>query len=287
MATFIIRSSLKSTDQQNFETNLPLNRYLPLFTTMKKLTLFSGIVAMVIATSIVFGQTNEGVVVYETKINLHRNIPKDREDMKAMIPEFSTVRFQLFFNQDESLFKQLIDEEDDMANFTSGGAGGGGGRMVMMRRAMQGEIYLNRNEDLVTTKQEFMGKEYLIEDSVKMSPWKFGTETKTIAGYTCRMAYYTDESRPDRKQEITAWFTDQLRPFLGPERFNTLPGAVMAVDVNNGERVVVAKSVELRALKKNDLKKPTAGTIITGKEFRKMMEERMKEMRGQGFMIRN
>lgn len=247
--------------------------------------LLSGIAAMVISATIVFGQAGEGVIVYETKMNLHRNIPKDREDMKAMIPEFSTVRFQLFFNQDESLFKQLIDEEDDMANFNTGGSGSG--RMVMMRRAMQGETYLNRNEDLITLKQEFMGKEYLIEDSVKMSPWKFGTETKTIAGYNCRMAYYIDESRPDRKQEITAWFTDQLRPFLGPERFNTLPGAVLALDVNNGERVVVAKSVDLRPLKKTELKKPASGTKTTGTEFRKMVEERMKEMRGQGFMIRN
>jgi len=251
---------------------------------MKNLTLLSGILVMALATTIVFGQTNEGLITYETKINLHRNIPKDREDMKAMIPEFSTVRFQLFFNPDESLFKQLIDEEDDVATFNGGG---GSGRMMMVRRAMQGETYLNRNEDLITLKQEFMGKEYLIEDSVKMSPWKFGTETKTIAGYTCRMAYYIDESRPDRKQEITAWFTDQLRPFLGPERFNTLPGAVLAIDVNNGERVVVAKSVELRTLKKNELKRPATGTKITGKEFRQMVEERMKEMRGQGFMIRN
>lgn len=248
---------------------------------MKKSILLCGIVVMVISATIVFGQAGEGVIVYETKINLHRNLPKEREDMKAMIPEFSTVRFQLIFNPDESLFKQLVDEEDDAANFTSG-------NRMMMRRNMQGETYLNRNEDLVTVKQEFMGKEYLIEDTVKLSPWKFGTETKTIAGYACKMAYYTDDSRPDRKQEITAWYTDQLRPFLGPERFNTLPGTVLAVDVNNGERVLVAKTIDLRGLKKNELKRPVSGTKVSGKEFRKMVEGRMKEMRGQGgFMIRN
>lgn len=250
---------------------------------MKKFILFSGILVMMISASIVFGQAGEGVVVYETKINMHRNLPKEREDMKAMIPEFSTLRFQLIFNGDESLFKQLIDEEDDVNSFNAGG----GGRMMIRRGGMQGETYMNRNEDILTMKQEFMGKEYLIEDTVKMSPWKFGKETKTIAGYNCKMAYYTDESRPDRKQEITAWYTDQLRPFLGPERFNTLPGTVLAIDVNGGERVVVAKSVELRSLKKNELKKPVTGTKTTGAEFRKMVEERMKEMRGQGFMIRN
>jgi GLPGLI family protein len=230
-------------------------------------------------------QTPEGVITYELKINLHRNLPKDREDMKAMIPEFNTNNFTLAFNATESLYKILEDEEEDVANFTQQG----GGRM-MMRRMMQGETYLNSAEPVTVTKQEFMGKEYLIEDSLKLVPWKFGTETRTIAGYTCRMAYYTDETRPDRKQEITAWFTDKLRPFLGPERFNTLPGAVLAVDINGGDRVFVAKNIDLRTLKKNELKKPASGTKISGREFRKMMETQMREMRRQGggnVIIRN
>ncbi len=161
--------------------------------------------------------------------------------------------------------------------------------MVMMRRAMNQEIFTNQEDQIVTARQEFMGKEYLIEDTLQVSPWKFGTETRTINGYLCRMAYYTDESRQDRKQEVTAWYTDQLRPFLGPERFNSLPGTVLAVDINGGDRVIVVKSVELRALKKNELKKPVSGTKTTGAEFRKMMQERMKEMRSQGgnIIIRN
>ena len=226
----------------------------------------------------------EGMVTYEMKMNLHRNIPKDREDMKAMIPEFNTTRFQLLFNHSESLYKTLMDEEDDVANSDAGGR-----RMVIMRAAMKSEIYFHTDDPTMVSKQEFMGKEYLITDTVKVSPWKFGSETKTIAGYACRMAYYTDQSRPERPQEITAWFTDQLRPFLGPERFNTLPGTVLAVDINNGERVIVAKSIDIRALRKNELKKPGSGTPVSGKEFREMMEKRMKEMRSQGgnFTIRN
>ncbi len=252
---------------------------------MKK-TLFITLLAALFATRAASGQTPEGLITYEMKVNMHRNLPKEREDLKAMIPEFNTSNFTLAFNGTESLYKILEDEEEDVANFTQGG---GGGRM-MMRRMMQGESYLNTNETVTTMKQEFMGKEYLIEDTVKVVPWKFGTETRTIVGYPCRMAYYTDESRPDRKQEVTAWYTDKLRPFLGPERFNTLPGAVLAVDINGGDRVFVAKKIDLRALKKNELKKPTAGTKITGKDFRTMMETQMREMRRQGggnVIIRN
>jgi GLPGLI family protein len=77
-------------------------------------------------------------------------------------------------------------------------------------------------------------------------------------------------------------------PFLGPEKFNTLPGAVLAVDINNGDRVVVARAIELRELKKNELKMPTSGTKTTQEEYRKMVAEQMKQMGGgKGIIIRN
>ena len=176
--------------------------------------------------------------------------------------------------------------------------------MRMSFRMPNTEIYM-QGSDKIISKQEFMGRNYLIEDSVQMSPWKFGDQVKTIAGYECRMAYYTrtdtvrsmmfggpnanqQARQPEvRTTEITAWYTDKIRPFLGPERYNTLPGAILAIDINNGERVIVAKSVELRELKKNELKEPSNGTKITQAEFRKVMEEQMKQMGGRGMTIRN
>jgi len=62
---------------------------------------------------------------------------------------------------------------------------------------------------------------------------------------------------------------------------------VLAIDINNGERVIVAKTVELRELKKNELKEPTNGIKTTQAEFRKLMEEQMKQMGGRGMTIRN
>lgn len=245
---------------------------------MKRIVILLGVIASLTAARVVFGQTAEGVITYEVKINMHRRIPKEREEMKAMIPEFRTFKQQLFFKDTESLFKTLIEDEDEESTTMNGGGGGGGMRMVM--RNPNNEIYMNQNSALVLNKQEFMGKEYLIEDSVKVSPWKFGTETKTIQGYECKMAYYTDASIPNRPQEVTAWYTDKIRPFLGPERFNTLPGAVLAVDINNSERIFLAIKVETRSLKKNELKVPSSGEKITQAEFRKIMEERMKQMGG-------
>ena len=252
---------------------------------MKKLFLLVGVLVSLAAAQVVFGQAT-GVINYEVKINLHRNIPPEREAQKAMIPEFRTTKQQLFFNASESLYKMVI--EDDEESFTSNSGG-----MRMNFRMPNTELYLDQNTGQTLSKQEVMGKNYLIVDSVKMAPWKFGTQTKTIATYECNMAYFTqtdtirigDNEPRIRVAEITAWYTSAIRPFLGPERFNTLPGAVLAVDINNGERVILAKSIEMRELKKNELKAPTSGTRVTQSEFRKIMEEQMKQMGGGRQMI--
>lgn len=266
------------------DVNLPCKQTMKINLTMKRIIILLGVLTSVAAAQIVFGQTAEGVITYEVKINMHRRLPPERAEMKAMIPEFRTSKQQLFFKGTESLYKPLI--EDDEEDMSSNSNSGGGVRINM--RAPNTEVYLDQSSTVVIAKQEFMGKEYLITDTIKVAPWKFGTETKTILGYECKQAYYTDESQPNRKNEITAWYTDKIRPFLGPERFNTLPGTVLAIDVNNAERTVVAQKVDLRLLKKKELVIPTGGEKITQSEYRKIVEERMKQMGGNGgIIIRN
>ena len=165
----------------------------------------------------------------------------------------------------------------------------------MRFRTPNSETYLNTSNSVILIKQEFMGKDYLIVDSVKVSPWKFGAELKTIQGYECRQAYYTDESQINvngemriEKREITAWYTDKIRPFLGPDRFNSLPGTILALDINNGERVLVATKIEIRELKKSELKAPEKGQRVTQAEYRKVVDEQIQRMGGNGgIVIRN
>lgn len=268
---------------------------MKLTATMRKIVLIVGILASLAIAQVMFAQAPEGIITYEAKINMHRRLAPEREEMKAMIPEYRTTKEQLFFNTEESLYKPLIEDEEEQ-EFSSSGGG-----MRMVFRQPNTELYIHPSSQKIISKQEFMGKDYLIEDTLKMSPWKFGTETKVIQGYTCKQAYFTRTEQqtsmrvtgsgpptPETKtvtQEITAWYTDQIRQFLGPERFNTLPGAVLAIDINNGERVIVASKIELRPLKKNEMKVPEKGEKMSQAEFRKMADEQMQKMRANGGMI--
>lgn len=260
-----------------------------------------GVLVCMLAAHVVFAQ-QQGVITYENRVNMHRNIPADRQEMKAMVPEFRSTNMQLIFNGEESVYKTVVEDEDEQ--FTAGG-----GNVRYSFRMPKTEIYTNSSTSDVFSLQELMGKKYVIHDTVEVSPWKLGTETKEIMGYTCRMAYYTatieapvfrmmggpagggsggagnGAAAPEKQmitQEITAWYTDQIRPSLGPDKYNTLPGTVLALDINNGERVIVARKVELRELKKGELKAPDAGNTVSQDEFRKIQQEQMEKMRANG-----
>jgi GLPGLI family protein len=213
------------------------------------------------------GQISQGVIEYEVTMDVHRNIPPEREEMKAMIPQFRTIHFQLFFNETASLYKPKENPEADVPQ----GRGGG----MRMMRTPRTETYIDKASKEVTVMQDFMGTNYLISETLDILPWKIGDQMMEIAGYMCMMAWYQDTVQ---KHDITAWFTPQIQPFLGPDRYVTLPGTVLAVDINNGERVWVARNIDIKEVKNGDIRKPSRGESITREEFTKLVEEQMERM---------
>ncbi|GAB4332191.1 MAG: hypothetical protein OHK0038_07660 [Flammeovirgaceae bacterium] len=224
-------------------------------------------------------QNNSGAITYELKVNMHRNIPEQDAHIKNMTPEFNISKEVLYFNENESLYKPI--EEDDNEDITRGG----GGMQIRMRRP-SAEVYSDIKSASKIIQQDIMGKMYLIQDTLKPLAWKIQSETKEILGYSCQKATYYDE---ERKQEITAWFTSQLRSFLGPYTYNSLPGTVLQVDINQGERVITATGKEFRELKKNELKAPNKGEKVSPSEFSAKVKAFQEQMRANGgrMIIRN
>jgi len=248
-------------------------------TTMKKIIILLGVLITITAARLTFAQVTEGIITYEVRVNMHKTLPPEREQLRNMIPEFRTSKMQLFFNANESLFKPLEEEPDDEEMAHNGG-------MQMRIRMPQNEVYLDHSTFRKILLREFAGKNFLIEDTLKITPWKLSDETRLILGYNCKSAtFYNEES----KQHITAWYTDQLRPFLGPDDFHSLPGAVLLVDINEGECVIAALSVDGRSPNKNELRIPAKGIKTTNAEFRKFVTEQTERMRANGanVIIRN
>ncbi|GAB4495608.1 MAG: hypothetical protein OHK0019_25150 [Saprospiraceae bacterium] len=221
-----------------------------------------------------FSQNNEGIILFEEKVNVHRSLPPDAEDMKAMIPEFRIHQSELLFNATESLYRNVEEEEEDEP------AVGGGVTMRIQRPEMI--FYRNFSTKRKTDFREFMGKYYLIEDSLKGGNWKLTGQSKQVLGYNCMSATTTDTVR---KREITAWFTDALSLSAGPQHFGQLPGMILEIDINNGETVLAAKKVEFKKLKKGELEAPKKGEKITEAEFQKKMSDFLRENGGRSMRI--
>lgn len=224
-------------------------------------------------------QNTAGVIQFEEKMNMHRNLPPDAGDMRAMIPEFRIMKSELLFTTSESLYRNVEEEEEDEEV-------GGGGVMIRMQRP-DAVYYKNFDTNRKADRREFMGKYYLIEDSIGQTPWKVGAETREILGYPCMQAVWDDTSG-GRERHLTAWFAPDIPVPAGPVSYGQLPGMILLLDVNNGEIQLTAIKIDLKAPKKGELEAPSKGEKITRAEFQKMMDERIRAMGGRGIrVIRN
>lgn len=102
-------------------------------------------------------------------------------------------------------------------------------------------IQRNFTNKTKTELREMLGKTYLIEDQLIKSKWKILNEIKEVAGYICMKAEMTDTIK---NQKIVAWFTDALPYQIGPEDFYGLPGAILELDKNYGDVVIIATDVK-------------------------------------------
>ncbi len=239
----------------------------------------------------VFGQMNEGVIIYERKINMHRRIQD--EQMRAMIPEFRTSKHQLMFSDSSSVYK--IVPEDEMPEAFSNESGGQ--RFVMrMGPGDNGELYKNFAEGKSVETRDLGAKTYLIEDSIRNRSWKLTGETKTILGYTCRKAVSTetmmmggtvrmvvggpnattDTTNRPKPTPVTveAWYAEGITAPVGPESYGMLPGVILELNIDNGQMIYTALEVK-KEVSKKDIKEPKKGKKITRAEFFKMQSELM------------
>jgi len=300
--------------------------------TMKKLMVLSIVFASSALLQVAKGQALTGYIRYDDKTNQHRNLPPEREGLKATIPEYRTSTFRLYFNATASLYKAFQEDQPvQQQGFGGPGGGGGGGGFPGgggpggggpggggpggggggggfpgggrppdgggnrgfggggFGRTTNNQVFLNQDAGIVTYKKDLAGKTYIIADTVKIAPWKFGPDIKTILGYTCKVAFYTDNSNPEKPMEYTAWYTEKIRPFVGPDIYNTLPGGVLAIDINAGEHYWVATKVELRDLKPTGeevvVPEDKKATVITMKEYKALEAENAKRMAERGIRI--
>ncbi|HEY4061790.1 MAG TPA: GLPGLI family protein [Puia sp.] len=207
----------------------------------------------------------EGRIIYQRKAHMWAHITD--ESMKAMIPEYTTSKAELDFSSDESIYKNVKEEQDIRDN-----AGQDGGNRIITRFGGSGsddQTYRNYATEQATEQHELGPKKYLVVDSLQRQSWKLEPDTKTIMGYTCKKATTKGRNNAD----VIAWYAEDIQASAGPESFGGLPGLILELNINNDEMVYTPLEIITKDFNRKMVAAPTTGKKITRAEFRKMLEE--------------
>ena len=223
---------------------------------------------MILLASLSSAQNNEGTIIYEEKVNIHKRLPIEMEAMKASIPEYKTSKHQLTFKIDKSIYVYLKEEIKEVNGD------------IKRRKAMRfggrngGNRYADLSNNMVLATRDLMGKKFLVRGEPTKYKWKLTGKNKQVGSYLCQEATWQDSTR-----QIVAWFTPMI-PFQGgPGDFTGLPGMILHLDINDGEKEITAMEISLGSIDDTLLIKPTEGKGVSQEEYDRMRIEKMEEMK--------
>ena len=254
----------------------------------------------------------QGMAVYESKTST-ADITSRMQGNKDVTPEMQKMiednmkkmfekTFTLNFDKSASIYKEeeKLDTPGQGANrmrFVSSMMGGGG------------TYYKNVKDKTYTVDKEFMGKEFLVKDSLPKLNWKMENETRMIGGYNCFKAtavrtvsqtdfrnvkFKKEEKKTETKTEtkekktnfmdeidipkeitVTAWYTPEIPINQGPESYWGLPGLIL--EVNDGKTTILCSKVVLNAKDKVEIKAPGSGKTVSQKEYDETVMKKLEE----------
>ena len=274
------------------------------------------LVMMVVSYFGLHAQEFQGMAVYESKTSTadfkarfegNKDItPEMQKNMEERMQKMFEKTFILNFDKSASIYK----EEEKL---DAPGQNGGGMRIMSNMMGGGGTYYKNVKSKSYTVDKEFMGKEFLVKDSLPNLNWKMEGETKVIGGYNCFKATairpvstsdfrnFRPKNKDDKKEvatttdtkekktnfmdgidmpkevTITAWYTPEIPVNQGPEVYWGLPGLIL--EVSDGKTIILCSKVVLNPKNKAEIKASTKGKEISQKEYDETVVKKMEEMR--------
>jgi len=212
-----------------------------------------------------------GSVIYEQILKFDIQLEGDAAQFAHALPKEQKSEKILHFSEEAALFQNHKSEEPEEAVPMEEGG------MVITMYEPDNKTYMDLVNKELIEQQEFMTRIFLIESDMKDEKWKMTGKQRAILDYPCQEAVSEVEGK-----EVHAWFTPEIPVAVGPGRYCGLPGLVLALEMEDGDRTLTATDVELKLLDKGILKRPTKGKKVTREEFEDLVAEKMQEMGVEG-----
>jgi GLPGLI family protein len=209
-----------------------------------------------------------GAVIYEQIVKLDIQLEGEAAQFAHMLPKERKSEKILHFTEEASLYEnhhsEDLEEPMDMD---------GGGTMMIKMAEPDNKVFTDLSKGLQIEQKEFMSRLFLIESALEKGAWKITGSQKRILEYPCQEAITEEDDKV-----VRVWFTPNIAIPAGPVGYGNLPGLVLGVDIDEGEHIILATSIELKPVDKALLKKPGKGKKVTQEEYQAIVEEKMKEM---------
>ena len=154
----------------------------------------------------------------------------------------------------------------------------GEGNVNIVMKTPENKIYTDLIKKEIIEQREFMTRMFLINGDMPEKDWKITGQQEMILDYPCIEATHTDTSG----MVTRIWFTPSINIPAGPGNYCNLPGLVLKVDINEGQRVLEARSISFDDPGKDVFEKPDNGKKVSRDEFDTIVAEKMKEMGAEG-----
>lgn len=241
---------------------------------MKKLFLIA--IASLTVFNLAAQETNKksGKVVYEKVKKLNIKLDGEASSFANMLPKERKSNMVMLFNEKASIYQnEKQNQEVETKEETSGNT-----TVNIKIVEPDNKFHYDIINKKSVSQQEFMTRKFLIEGEPETSGWKITGNQKKILGYNCTEAIKTVDTN---KTHI--WFAPSLPIATGPEIYaGVFPGMVLEVNYNNGDDVIIAKSIKFEPIDEKVLIKPKSGKKVTREEYNKIVDEKKKEMNAQG-----
>ena len=215
---------------------------------------------------------HEGTITYVETTKFEFDAPEGMEDMFKDMPSSRSTTKSLIFDQSQSLYSNL--EAEDFETEQTIESDNGQMNFQIKIDEPDNRYFNDLTNQKITRQQEFLGKNFLIQDDLRKYDWKVSTERRKILDYVCMKA----TTVLDTATSVEAWFAPGIAVSTGPESYNGLPGVILMIDVNNGQNLIVAKEVNLDKVDNTLFVKPSKGKKVSRSEFEKIREEKLAEM---------
>lgn len=208
-----------------------------------------------------------GKIIFKETVKFKIDIGGNNPEMAKMLPPSQSIEKVLYFKNGESLYKNYEKPKDTEIIHEEGN-----NKFQMVIKIPESITYMNHDAGILLQSQDLMGKEFLISDKPTEYVWKITPEQKKILDFVCQKAILSDTSIT-----LIAWFTPQIPPSIGPGGFSGLPGMILGIEQDNGDRMTLATVFETLP-DSFTFEKPSKGKKVSKKEYDKIRDEKMKEM---------